>query len=154
MNISISPERADGVDAMQLIAELDALLTSHYAIESCHGYSVEKLIQQGVAFFVVRVDGVPAGCGGIQLFGKEYGELKRIYVRPEFRERGLAKRLIERLSAYALAHGVTLLRLETGVYQTASIALYEKLGFKRISPFGDYTDDPVSLCYEKSLVTE
>lgn len=151
MNITITPERADSADAIQLIAELDAILTPLYAPESCHGYSVEKLLTQNVAFFVVRVEGKAAGCGGIQFFGTEYGELKRIYVRPEFRGQGLAKRLIERLTDCAVENGVSLLRLETGIYQVESIALYEKLGFQRIPPFGDYTDDSVSLCYEKSL---
>jgi GNAT superfamily N-acetyltransferase len=62
-------------------------LESFYPPESRHGFSVERLIKDGVAFFVLRVDGAPAGCGGIKLFGRELGELKRMYVRPESRGR-------------------------------------------------------------------
>lgn len=151
MNITIAIERPDTVDAIQLIAELDTALAAFYPIESRHGYSVEKLIRQDVAFFVIRVDGIPAGCGGIQLFAKDYGELKRMYVRPEFRGQGLGKLLLEQLSAYALTNGVSLLRLETGIYQTEAIALYERWGFRKIPPFGDYKLDPLSLCYERQL---
>jgi GNAT superfamily N-acetyltransferase len=126
-------------------------LESFYPPESRHGFSVERLIKEGVAFFVLRVDGAPAGCGGIKLFDRQYGELKRMYVRPEFRGRKYGELLVEHLAEHARANGVTLLRLETGIHQQAAIRLYERLGFRRIPPFGPYTDDPVSRCYEKSL---
>ena len=93
----------------------------------------------------------PAGCGGIQLVGTEYGEIKRMQVRPAFRGAGLAKMMLEHLSDYATCHGVGVLRLETGIHQHAAIGLYERAGFRRIPPFGPYTDDPVSRCYEKRL---
>lgn len=47
--------------------------------------------------------------------------------------------------------GITVLRLETGVYHSEAIALYEKKGFRRVKPFGDYRETNVSLCYEKIL---
>jgi putative acetyltransferase len=81
MTTVITPERPDTVEAMLLISELEAHLDPLYPKTSRHGYSVQKLIEQGVAFFVIRRDGVPAGCGGIELFGTEYGEIKRMYVR-------------------------------------------------------------------------
>ena len=87
----ITPERPDSADAVMLIRELDGHLNPLYPTESRHGYSVEKLIAQGVAFFILRADAVPAGCGGIQLFGTEYGELKRMYVRPQFRGLGFGR---------------------------------------------------------------
>ncbi len=152
MAVTITAERPDSPDAAALITELDDHLGPLYPAESRHGYSVAKLIAQNVAFFVVRSDGIPAGCGGVQLVGKEYGELKRMYVRPASRGQGLAKRLVDHLADYACAQGVTVLRLETGIHQRAAIGLYEGLGFYRIPPFGPYTDDPVSLCYEKRLV--
>jgi len=147
----ISAERPDTQDAMELIAELQSHLTSRYLPQSRHGYSVEKLIQQRVAFFVIRQDSIPAGCGGIQFFG-EYGELKRMFVRPQFRGLGLGKLMLNHLASYALEHGVEVLRLETGIYQTEAIGLYKSFGFKRIPPFGPYKEDPVSLCFEKRLI--
>src|SRR4029453_1673404 len=115
MAVSIAAERPDTPDASALINELQTHLESFYPPESRHGFSVDKLMAQGVAFFVLRVDGRAAGCGGIMLVGKEYGELKRMYVRPEFRGREYGKRLIDHLAAYARRHGVTRLRLATGL---------------------------------------
>ncbi|MEO8606641.1 MAG: GNAT family N-acetyltransferase [Chloroflexota bacterium] len=151
MTITIVEERPDSADATQLIMELEAVLAPLYAVESRHGFSIEKLLNQGVAFFVARYDGVPAGCGGIKLFGTEYAEVKRMYVRPQFRGHGLGKAMLTHLALYSTQHGIRVLRLETGIHQTEAIGLYEQFGFRRIPPFGDYFDDPVSLCYEKRL---
>jgi putative acetyltransferase len=151
MNATITQERPDSAAAMQLIAELEASLEPLYPSESRHGFSVEQLITQGVAFFVLRYDGAPAGCGGIKLFDTDYGELKRMYVRPQFRGLGLSKLIVEQLAAYAQAQGVHLLRLETGVHQKAAIGLYERMGFYPIGPFGEYREDPLSRFYEKRL---
>jgi GNAT superfamily N-acetyltransferase len=136
---------------MALIAELDAHLQPLYARESRHGFSVQGLIADSVAFFVIREAGAPAGCGGIKLFGTEYAEIKRMYVRPEFRGLGFGKRMLDHLAGYAKTHNVAILRLETGIHQHAAIRLYEREGFKRIPPFGTYRNDPVSLCYEKQI---
>src|SRR5437016_5122907 len=103
MSATIVQERADSADAVALIDELEAHLASLYPIESRHGFSVEKLIAEGVAFFVLRHDGTAAGCGGIKLFGTEYGELKRMYVRPQFRGRGFGKVMLNRLTDHARA---------------------------------------------------
>ena len=123
----ISPEHPGSPDATALIAELDAHLEPLYPSKSRHGFSVQKLIADSVAFFVIREGDAPAGCGGIKLFGTEYGEVKRMCVRPAFRGVGLAKLLLEHLR------------------------LYEQVGFQRIPPFGPYRDDPVSRCYEKRI---
>ena len=152
MSVVITPERPDSADAVALIAELDAHLNPLYPPEGRHGFSIAKLIAQSVAFFVVRANDTPAGCGGIQLLGTEYGELKRMYVRPAFRGLGYGKLLLDHLSDYARAHGVGVLRLETGIHQAAAIRLYERSGFQRIPPFGDYVEAPLSLCYEKRIV--
>jgi len=152
MSAVITSERPDSADAVALIAELEAELDPRYPPESRHGYSVEKLLAQAVAFFVLRDHGVPAGCGGIQLFGAVYGELKRMYVRPEFRGRRFGEMLLDHLADYALNLGVRLLRLETGIYQDAAMRLYERTGFQRIPPFGEYMVDPLSLFYEKRIM--
>lgn len=120
MKIAIRQERPDSPAARQLIDELEATLAPHYPAKSRHGYSVEKLIQQGVAFFVMRQEDIPLGCGGVQLYGSDYGELKRMYIRPSHRGRGLGKMLLDHLAAYTQQQGVHLLRLETGIHQTAA----------------------------------
>ena len=151
MTSLIVAERPDTADAQLLIAELETHLAPFYPATSRHGYSVEKLIKQGVAFFVVRQDGVPAGCGGGQFFGTEYGELKRMFVRPQFRGLGLAKLMLEHLEQYARDHNIKVLRLETGIHQKEAIGLYERVGYQSIPPFGEYVDDPLSRFFEKRI---
>jgi len=151
MAITISQERPDTPDAIALIDELEAFLSPLYPRENRHGYSVEKLLAQGVAFFLIRDKGAPVGCGGIQLYGNEYGELKRMYVRPQHRGSGYAKLMLNRLADYARDRGVPLLRLETGIHQTAAIGLYERAGFQSVPPFGQYKPDPLSKFYEKRI---
>jgi GNAT superfamily N-acetyltransferase len=147
----ITLERPDTPDAVALITELEAHLDPLYPRESRHGLSVEELLAQEVAFFLLRWDGTPASCGGVKLFSPEYAEVKRMYVRPQFRGLGLAKRILLHLEDYAHARGVNLLRLETGIHQREAIWLYERMGFYRILPFGVYTDDPLSVYFEKRL---
>lgn len=151
MSIVIDLERPDAPDATNLILELEAHLEPRYPAVSRHGFSVERLLAENVAFFVLRTDGLPAGCGGILLVDGEYGEVKRMWVRPAYRGRGFGRLLLDRLADHARSNGISLLRLETGIHQHEAIALYERYGFRRIPPFGPYTDDPLSLCYEMRL---
>lgn len=153
-SISIAQERPDHPDATLLIEELEALLSPLYPDESRHGYSVQKLMDQNVHFFVVRCGDRAAACGGIQFFTDDapaYGELKRMFVRPAFRGRGLAKHLLQHFEAVAAAHQIRTLRLETGIHQTEAIGLYERSGYRRIGPFGAYRPDPNSIFYEKKV---
>jgi putative acetyltransferase len=145
-------ERPDATEAILLISELEAQLEPLYPRESQHGLSVEQLLAQDVAFFVLRWNGTPAACGGVKLLGAEYGEVKRMYVRPEFRGLGLSKLMLQQLADYARARSISVLRLETGIHQHEAIGLYERMGFRRIPPFGEYSDDPLSVFYEKCLV--
>lgn len=147
----INAERPDTPVASELIGELDAVLNPNYAPESRFGYSVEKLIQQGVAFFVVYVDGAPAGCGGVQVFDTGFAELKRMYVRPPFRGQGLGKALVNHLTDHALRQGIKVLRLETGNAQVEALNLYISMGFRHILPFGVYAGSATSICMEKRM---
>lgn len=151
MSAVITPERPDTPDAILLITELEAFLDPLYPRESRHGLNVDQLLAEAVAFFVLRSDGMPAGCVGIKLCDGAYGEVKRMYVRPQFRGRGFAQALLQHIETHTREHSIDRLRLETGIYQTEAIALYKRMGFQRIPPFGAYTDDPLSLYYEKHL---
>ena len=151
MSVIITSERPDTPDARALIAELEAHLAPLYPQASRHGYSVEKLLREGVVFFLCRVNDTPAGCGGLQLFGTDYAEVKRMYVRPQFQGLGFAKLMLDHLTDYARRQGIGLLRLETGIHQRAAIGLYERLGFQPIPPFGEYRADPLSRFYEKRI---
>jgi ribosomal protein S18 acetylase RimI-like enzyme len=153
--VTIARERPDVPDVEALIMELEAHLAARYPAESRHGFSVGRLIEQGVEVFVLREDAVAAGCGGILFVDDDgpepYGELKRMYVRDAYRGQGYGRRIIERLAGRARERGITLLRLETGIDQVEAIGLYEAFGFQRCPPFGPYREDPLSPTYEMRL---
>jgi GNAT superfamily N-acetyltransferase len=151
MSAVIMRERPDTPDAVQLIDELEGVLAPLYPSTSRHGLSVQRLITEGVHFFVMRSAGEAAGCGGVKIFDDGYGEVKRMYVRPRFRGMGLAKLMLDHLAQTTREQGINLLRLETGIHQREAISLYEGWGFQRIGPFGDYKEDPLSLFFEKRL---
>lgn len=151
MTTRITRERPDSDEAKTLIAELDTYLAPLYPPTSQHGLSVAALIAEQVDFFVLRLGDVAAGCGGVKFYGREYAEIKRMYVRPSFRGKGLAKRMLSHLEAHADREGISILRLETGIRQPEARRLYESLGYRIRSPFGDYKEDPLNLFYEKDL---
>jgi ribosomal protein S18 acetylase RimI-like enzyme len=153
MAVVIAEEAPDSADARRLILELEAHLTPRYPAASRHGFSVERLLAEGVDFFVLRSDGEAAACGGVLFVdaAEPYAEVKRMYVRPAFRGRGYGRRILEHLADHARARGVELLRLETGIHQVEAIGLYERAGFRRIGPFGPYREDPLSLFLERRL---
>ena len=147
----ISRERPDSDDARLLITELDAYLLPLSPKESRHGYPAEKLLNEDVPFFIIRDNGIPVGCGGVKLFGSGYGEIKRMYIRPQFRGLGFAKLMLDHLADHARSQGIAILRLETGIGQREAIGLYERAGFQLITPFGEYKPDPLSRFYEKRI---
>ena len=152
MPLTIVEASPDAPEAIALIHELDEYLNQlPYPEQSRHAYSVTRLLREGVAFFVARYDGQAAACGGIKLFDTEYGEVKRMYVRPVYRGLGLGKAMLNHLAAYARSRQVDLLRLETGIYQSEAIGLYDSYGFQRRSPFGEYEEDPLSVYFELAL---
>ena len=154
-DIEITEVAADSPDAVELIGELDEHLMGHpYPPQSRHAFSVEKLLREGVVFFVTRYEGQLAGCGGIKMFGTDYGEVKRMFVRPKFRGRGLGKAMLRHLADYARRQDTSLLRLETGIYEVEAIGLYERFGFQRRTPFGEYVEDPLSVYFEKTIEIE
>lgn len=150
MATSITPARPDHPDAIALIDELQTYLESFYAPEHRHGFSVQQLIDSGVLFFILHVDGAAAGCIGL-LCLPEYAEIKRMYVRPAYRGNKRGVLLLEHVQGVAQARGIPLLRLETGIHQPEANARYESFGFRRIPAFGPYQDDGVSICYEKAV---
>ena len=152
MAIEIVEVPPDSVDAVQLIGELDDHLLAHpYPPQSRHAFSVDKLVREGVVFFITYYEGKLAGCGGVKMFD-DYGEVKRMFVRPIHRGRGLGKAMLNRLAEYAQSKGAKVLRLETGIYEVEAIGLYESWGFSRRTPFGKYVEDPLSVYLEKQLM--
>jgi putative acetyltransferase len=124
-------------DARTLIDELESELAGDFAPEQRHGLSIERVFQPHILFYIARLDGEPVGCGGVA-FDDGFAEIKRMYVRPGVRGRGVAQAVLARLEAEAKARDVKRLTLETGDVLHAAIRVYERAGFTRCAAFGDY----------------
>jgi putative acetyltransferase len=150
MTVTIRLESADQPEVLALIEDLDAYQKPLYPIESFHGIDLAALMQPNVLFAVARdAGGAAVGCGAM-VVGPHYGEIKRMYTRPVARGHGIGGRVLALLEAQARERGCTLFRLETGYLQAEALALYARCGYERREPFGDYTDDPTSVCMEKT----
>jgi GNAT superfamily N-acetyltransferase len=100
---------------------------------------------------VVGLDGdTPVAHAALRPFGDEL-EVKRVFVSPDHRGRGISRALMLELERIARSSGVRSLILQTGELQTASLALYAAVGYERIEPFGRYAELPMSVCFRKHL---
>jgi len=149
--MTIAFESPDQPEVIALIAELDTYQDILYPAESRYVMDVASLKQSNVLFAVARDKaGDAIGCGAIVLYA-EYGELKRMYVRPHGRGQRVASKLLAMLESHAVGSGCKLLRLETGPYQHEALALYASAGYERRGPYENYTDDPLSVFMQKHL---
>jgi putative acetyltransferase len=145
----ITFETPDQPEVHALVKELDAYLYSLYPAENVYALDISSLLDPRVLFAVARnAAGAALGCGAIVMH-PGYGEIKRMYVRPQARGQGLARRLIESLEAKAMERGCRTFMLETGPAQPEARILYERLGYQYRGPFGDYPADPLSVFMQK-----
>jgi putative acetyltransferase len=139
--------------AQRLIAALNAELSVIYPEQGANHFRLDaEEVDEGRGAFVIALSaGLPIGCGAVRRIGESRGELKRMYVAPLERGRGVGRLLLERLETEARRLGLSRLFLETGIRQAAAMALYERAGFRPADPFGDYVGSPLSVCMEKDL---
>ena len=122
-----------------------------YPAESNHLLDIETLAGEDTRFFVVRLNGEALGCGALWLH-RQYGEVKRVYVRPAARGRKIGHLIVRRLEQEARMLSLPLLRLETGIHQPEALGLFTAAGFTRCGAFGDYpADDANSVFMEKRI---
>jgi putative acetyltransferase len=107
----------------------------------------------GSAFLIAWVGGRPVGCGALRPMAPGVAEVKRMYVEPDVRGRGIARQLLAALERRAAELGYVGLRLETGLRQVSAMRLYESAGYERIANYGPYLSNPLSACYEKRLAS-
>ena len=146
-------ERADihSPESSRLIAELWREVDLIYHNREPTVPDVSGMDAPGAAFLIARDEGDEVGCVALRPLSAEIAEVKRMYVRPAARRTGVARSLMHesKKSRVRMASGE--IWLETGLGQPAAIRLYESLGYARIASFGDYANDPVSVCYGKKL---
>ncbi len=142
---------ADEPIAKQLINELDAGFLKLYPPEHMFGLHPNEERDPRLHFFIIETGDSVLGCGALRVLDVSCAELKRMYVRPEFRGLGVARKLIRHLEQTASALGISCMRLETGPEQIEALGLYRSEGYSDIPPYGEYVSSPVSVCMEKTL---
>ena len=100
---------------------------------------------------VAYENNIPLGCGAIKAFDANTMEIKRMYVKPESRGKGIASKILSELEAWASELSYNKCLLETGIKQPEALRLYTKNGYERIPNYGQYSDIIGSLCFEKEL---
>jgi GNAT superfamily N-acetyltransferase len=153
MQLAIAAEPFDSPDARRLVAALDAHLASRYAPEQRFGPHLKaEHVAPGVGLFVIaRAEERAVGCGALRRRDASTVEVKRMFVEPEMRGRGVARAILDHLESAARSMGADRLVLETGIYQEEAIGLYRGAGFKAVDCFDEYTGVPTSVCFEKPL---
>ncbi len=149
--LSIARESPRQDDVIALIRQSDALMQSLYPADSNHLVDIDALGRPAVHLFVAREEGQALGCGAFVLGADGQAEMKRVFVAPAARGKGVARAIMEALEREAAMLGVTLMQLETGIRQPEAIALYRRFGYAERGPFGAYKPDPLSLFMEKRL---
>ena len=108
---------------------------------------IDSIAHVVVAYF----EDIAVGCGAIKKFADGTIEIKRMYVRPEQRGKGIAGEVLRELESWAVELGFGEAVLETGKKQPEAIRLYEKSGYNLIPNYGQYQGVDNSVCMKKSL---
>jgi ribosomal protein S18 acetylase RimI-like enzyme len=148
--VTVTAEDPTGEVATALIYDLCAELGARYGTPASPFSPVDALAPRA-AFLVARLGGQPIGCGALRRIDDGTVELKRMYVAPSGRRRGIARRILAELERLAAGFGYRAIRLETGAESPEAIGLYEACGYGRVATFGSYIGNPRSLCFEKIL---
>jgi GNAT superfamily N-acetyltransferase len=149
--LELVAQRIDDAEAAALVDALLSDLAGRYGGRDAFHPDPASLAPPDGVFVVARLDGVPVGCGGFRRFADGVAEIKRMYVAPEARRRGVGLAVLADLEARARALGYESIRLETGTNQPEAMALYQQAGYRAMVPYGHYRESSMSRCFEKDL---
>jgi len=141
-------------ETLRLVERLWSELGFLYPEMNAPPTAPDEIVGERASFVVAWVKGEPVGCGAFRPLSEDennVAEIKRMYVEPTMRRRGISRSILTELEKLARDCGYSIIRLETGLRQPNAIRLYETSGYHRIEPFGRYRNDPLSVCFEKSL---
>lgn len=142
---------SDNKDFQKLVAALDADLRIRDGEE--HGFYAQYNKIDTIKHVVVAYENnEPVGCGAVKKYDSDTMEIKRMYVPPEKRNKGIASVVLKELEQWTAELNYKKCLLETGKKQPEAIALYEKNGYKIVPNFGQYENVANSVCFEKVLI--
>lgn len=154
--ITVDIESVHTDDALKLIEQLSRELAVHYVDDrkGSGDFRPTAMDVPRACFVVARLEGAPVGCGAIRPWDEDpahVAEVKRMFVHPDARGRGISRLILARLEEAARNHNYAATILETGDRQLEAMALYEKAGYTRCDCWGKYISSTWSLCYRKAL---
>ena len=148
--ISLKRTSSEDKDFIDLVKCLDSDLAIRDGDDHAF-YSQYNSISMIKYAVVVYLNDIPVGCGAIKKFDDTAMEVKRMYVSPQNRGKGIAAKVLTELEAWAKELGYKRCVLETGINQPEALALYQKNSYKRIPNYGQYANVENSFCFEKIL---
>jgi GNAT superfamily N-acetyltransferase len=148
--IAADPTDAAAVD---LIRALDKETLERYPGEPVFGIDEEGFVESGGVFLLGYLGGSAVACGALRPLDDGVFEVKRMYVRREFRSRGLSRLMLNRLELIARDAGRYELRIETGNKQPEALGLYYSTGFLEVQRFDPYVDIEYSICFAKHVLS-
>lgn len=151
MAITLTTESPLQDEVRELVAELNAHLSSLTPAEFNFFLSVEQMAEPDTTVWVARDGGRAVACGALKRHSERIGEVKRMYTRPEWQGQGIGRRVLGEIVSAAMMDGLEELVLETGNQHPSAWAIYEKAGFTRCGPVLDYPDSEYSVFYHKQL---
>jgi len=142
----------DNPDFVDLCKQLDNYFNKVNGVEKQEGYNQYNTLSDIADVWIAYEDNVPVGCAAFKQYEDKVAEVKRVFVKPEYRGKGISKELMNALESKALEKEYKSLILETGKNFKAAIGLYQSMGYTVIENFGQYKDMPNSVCMEKVIV--
>lgn len=137
-------------DLLELVRLLDNDLNSRYGNLQAEYDKYNKLDSIDAAI-VAYSNLIPIGCGCFKSFDKQTVEIKRMFVKQEYRGKGISILILDQLEQTAKQNGFSKSILETGIGQPEAIRFYNKSGYKQIDNFGQYIGNINSVCMSKLL---
>jgi len=148
--ITIVRTNSDNDDFRELVRLLDADLADRDGKDHPFYAQFNKIDMIKFVILALDNDG-PVGCGALKEYAPGVMEIKRMYVPPEKRGKGIASKVLSELEKWAGELSYSKCILETGKKQPEAIALYKKNGYTLIPNYGQYANVENSVCFEKQL---
>jgi len=148
--INLVKTNSDNRDFIELVKKLDSELGERDGSDHSF-YSQFNKIDKIKHVVLAYENETPLACGAIKEFDTTTMEVKRMYVTPELRGKGIAAKVLLELESWARELSYTKCVLETGKRQPEAIRLYEKCEYVRIPNYGQYIGVENSVCFEKKL---
>jgi GNAT superfamily N-acetyltransferase len=148
--ITLTRTTADDPAFLKLAGLLDRELRERYGALQDQ-YDLHNDVENAGVVVLTKADDVPVGCGCFLVVDEHTVEIKRMFVTPAERGKGIATNVLRLLERVARERGFTSAILETGVRQPEAVRLYEREGYRVIDNYGPYVGMPESICLRKDL---